>query len=638
MGKRCGLAVGLLVVLWSAVVVAAPGRALPRPATARSSDAGWLRADALWIAAEQGGAGAQAEERWRAAAEAFEQVAADAAVDATVRRESALVAVLAWRNAQEQGRDAGMVEVGRAEAPPPAPLTELDRRLIAAVDRYLALTPPPPADDVARVRFLRGVMYRRRHHTPEAVADLGAVAEGHRGSDVGELAVNLLLDLLVQARRYDEMAVWVDRVRADAPFLSGHPDMAARLALLKQQILRKRAEQLEKAGRDRGGRDAYGACGDAYREAFEIDPQASHGDELLYNAAICYELAGSASAALVLYGRVADAGRGSPLGRRALGRRGALSLRIARFADAADDGERAARQYAGEPDSRAQLADAAFLRVALGQLDRAERDLRLLSATSTASVPRTAEGLAGLAVAIARGHLERGQRRDAARVAALALSPRWIAGDPALGLAAAETAWEAACPVSPTSGLCLTPGSGRTAARDRALAATARARLQAIDLPRARLLLADAAFEEALALADAGAGRSGGTAKGAALQRAIARARDAYAALAGEPRDDVDIAAHARLGQLSLFLTGRSIAAPTRLGPARRGWPLATNPTAQTELETCRRLAIDRLHPTPWLPVCERNLAVLDALPPPDRELRPMPTATPPVDREPPQL
>lgn len=236
-------------------------------------------------------------ERWRAAARAFDAVAADTRVAEAVRAEAAWTAVLAWKNAlaidpRVKSRD----EHERFdEATTPMPLSIDDAGLVASLSRFLTLV--PTSIDAPGVRFARANLLRRYHHDDEALIDLRELITKHLDHEVGIYAVNLALDLLNRARRYDEMLAMVAMVRAD-PRLKD-TELAQRLRILQRQGLRFEAERAATAAERADDPAGYAQCAAAYEEASALDPRGADRDELTYNAGVCWLRANDPSRAEV---------------------------------------------------------------------------------------------------------------------------------------------------------------------------------------------------------------------------------------------------------------------------------------------------------------------------------------------------
>jgi len=117
-------------------------------------------------------------------------------------------------------------------------------------------------------------------------------------------------------------------------------------------------------------RGDYASCAAAFLRAFDIDSRQI-GDELLYDAGVCFEEDADVAHALDTFERLDRGYPRSKLRPRSLARRANLLAAVARFEEAADALEEYARLYGGEKDARDALSNAALYRRALGQSQRA---------------------------------------------------------------------------------------------------------------------------------------------------------------------------------------------------------------------------------------------------------------------------
>ena len=129
---------------------------------------------------------------------------------------------------------------------------------------------------------------------------------------------------------------------------------------------RKAAERLEQEARQSRDMGKYVACGQAYMDLYNVAPQSADGDELLYNAAVCYEEGRSIGVALQTYMLLQRYYPRSKITPRALARMGKLYGDIAQYDRAATALEEYATKYAGEKDAYDALSDAIAYRTALG--------------------------------------------------------------------------------------------------------------------------------------------------------------------------------------------------------------------------------------------------------------------------------
>lgn len=122
---------------------------------------------------------------------------------------------------------------------------------------------------------------------------------------------------------------------------------------------RQVAEQLELRG-DHSG------CAAAYLAIYESAPDADDADEVLYNAGVCHEDAGSIGRAIKTYRILVRRFPTSIRSKRALMRLGAASASIADYPTAAAAYEKYAKHFAGEKDAPNALLNALRFRMALG--------------------------------------------------------------------------------------------------------------------------------------------------------------------------------------------------------------------------------------------------------------------------------
>lgn len=156
------------------------------------------------------------------------------------------------------------------------------------------------------------------------------------------------------------IAIALVLVLAAAPARGGPVEEERAMAL---QLARRDGEEAERKG------DFLG-CAEAYLRAFDIDSRQV-GDELLYNAGVCFERNAEVDRALAAWRRLGAEFPRSRLRPRALARTGILLERVARYQEAADALEEYATLYGGEKDAREAMSDAARFRRALGQHRRA---------------------------------------------------------------------------------------------------------------------------------------------------------------------------------------------------------------------------------------------------------------------------
>ena len=352
------------------------------------------------------------------------------------------------------------------------------------------------------------------------------------------------------------------------------------------------AEAAEKDGIETKDPEAFERCALAYVEAARIaETEAPHHAPMgLYNAGVCFEHARSVTAALAMYGQLERAYPRDQLAQRAQARRANIYLRIGWYAEAAQELEAYARRWPGGDEASDALENALRLRAALGDEAAARKNGERWIALFGGKRPREAGEIALWLADHTREHgtLDGGVRayRDWLKRFGGRADRHVVAG---AYVALGRLQWDASCKAkgSPARGLCLaarrrdpeprcSAAPPAVATRDAALAGDAHATLvQAVRVAQAsgdeharliadmaRLLLADARLEAALAVEmPAPSVASGGalTPAGqkaiaswlAEWQRELADARRAYEELLRSPNVRVSVQAAGRIAWLT---------------------------------------------------------------------------------------
>ena len=140
-------------------------------------------------------------------------------------------------------------------------------------------------------------------------------------------------------------------------------------------------QQLAAAAEKSGEPADFVACGQAFFELYNQDPAAPGADEVLFDAASCFERGRSVTAALASYGMVVKSMPNSKLASSALARSGMLYEQIAWFDRAADRYEELAHKFAGDKEAIDLLLRAIQLRAALGNAAKQIDDTNYLIKT-----------------------------------------------------------------------------------------------------------------------------------------------------------------------------------------------------------------------------------------------------------------
>jgi len=588
-----------------------------------ATDPGLIAAEKAWTAAAGETDPARQVAAWEAAAVAFIKVVDAGGVAKGLQKDAAFAAILAWKNAlavdPRVARDAAPHQ-DFDRVPTAKPLDPRDQALIHAIEVYLTFSPAP--DEAASAKFLRANVLRRRDHLDKAIAGFLEIVELHRDHEVAEYAANLLLDAYNRLQRYDDLIALVARLRTDKAFLANKPDLAETISRIHRMVMRRGGDGLESKARATRDRAYYDQCGEAYLAVLaDSKVPASEAEELLYNAGVCFQEAGSVDRALATHQKLIKDHPRSRLAGRAMARVGAFAGQVGRYREAIDALEQYVERYPGEKDAAAAASDGVLYAVVVGDLVRAVHIADLAIARFGAKQPRI---VIEATLVVLEAQLAAGKRKEAlgrARGAANSGALQRL-GDPVTALRAGMAFASAACPVALVD--------DRRGLVARAVPAAIADEL--CPKPRDRALVAAAHARFALAgdRAAAGAAQATPIADHAArlaldleLESLLAKPKPAdvavdpvargYERLTQDSRAaDVRVAAHARLGTLHRHLGHRE--------------------AAVLALRACVTEARKTTAGSEWLARCERDLIVLKD---PDLDILPerlaRATASPPI-------
>jgi len=176
----------------------------------------YFYAELLWSRAET----VARTQAWQDTATAFTEVVKTGRVDAKLMRESAYAAVLGWNNALDVTPDPQPITKTRDVLPIP----DTTRKLLAAIDAYIAVIHDANDDDVIGVKFIAANTYRHYNHFAEAIALCHDILADHLEHENAEYAATLLVGMLDALGRYDEMDATIDALVANPVFLGGKSD------------------------------------------------------------------------------------------------------------------------------------------------------------------------------------------------------------------------------------------------------------------------------------------------------------------------------------------------------------------------------------------------------------------------------
>ena len=434
-------------------------------------------AELLWAGAEAEPDPRRQVERWAETGEAFAAVVDAGRAPRALLEESAWAGALAQIAANDVDPRRAPVEPDQAgpdAGPPPSP-RPIPARAQAMLDAFARFQRTVRTGrEVERVglRFLEANLYRRYHHHDEALPRFIEIVTKHPAHETAPFAANLLLDGLARLGRDDELARWVKRLHGDRVLLAAAPELGPRLDRLSIQVARKRAERLEATARRTGDLTAFVACGKAYTTIFNRDPEAEGSDQVLYNAAVCFEQGKSVGLAISMYRRLEDLEAAEPQVRaRGMARLGVAYAQVAFYQQAARTLEQYFDKYgatAGAHELKAAedaLGDAVFFHKGLGQDDQAIKATMKYIGHPRVTPTQRARAFFGLHAIYEKNGDDDGLVRHLRRY----LREFARAGDPGavvvahtkLGLAL----WRKSCPVASVDGSCVRVWRERAVAR-----------------------------------------------------------------------------------------------------------------------------------------------------------------------------
>ncbi len=507
---------------------------------ADAGEAGYYRAELAWVRADWERDARRQTARWQEAGAAFTAVVKGGRVTPALIKESADAAVRAWKNALDVDPRPKLAAAVTAagKVPPPTPIPDPERALLGAMADYATYVKDPRDPERIGMTFLQAEVYRRFHHYDEAIPRYVDLIEHHPGHETAYYAANLLLNLLVETGQTDQIVRWTGYFAAHPEFLAAGGDqdrgeLGRRVAEYEVIAGRERAERLEREARARGDLATFVACGAAYLDLFNRNPEAAKADELLWNAGLCFEQGRSLSTAIEAFTELRARFPASPQAAKALARLGAVYAQVAYYDRAAGMFEEYAKKYAGMGDAYDLMSDAVFYRKGAGQDDLAIADTTYFIKTFARRQPAVAAaaffGLGAIyekrgdrdaIVAHYRAYLQRHRDHGGA--------DKVIAAQARIG----QVLWEASCPVATVDGACVKVHRERAVAtRGRRLDVGVRTqcgpptKIKVTVVPRdpAKVKQSQAAFAAAIAAYEAHAGALGAEAKAARYWYAQAR-------------------------------------------------------------------------------------------------------------------
>ncbi len=489
----------------------------------------YFHAELLWSRAFAEKEARLATELWERASAAFTRVVTAGKVAPPMRKEAAYAAVLGWKNALDVDprprEQAGPIDDKVYDTiPKPRPIPDRELKMIAAFDLYITHVKDPRDDELIRIKFAKGNVYRRHDHHDRAIPLFNELLAKHRTHEVAEVTAQLLLDSYNRMHRHDEMLALAARLAEDAAFVDDKPELKRVLVKLRYQGMEKRAEAEAAKARASGDFGKWVACGQAYMAIYNSDPLREENDRVLHNAMVCFHQGKSIGLVFVAFELLEKYYPKSTHLAKALALVGKAYGDTASYDKAAAVLERYARKYAGEANAAQVMSEVVFFNKGLGDDARAIANTRFFVDTFGARQPdEAANAMFSLAsVYEKRGDtagLVRHLRAYLERFGAAGGADRRVIAHAKIG----QALWAASCPVALVDGACVrvvreraidTRASQRPADQTRCGDAT-RTRLTVVPRDARKVKEAMAAFAAASAEWTRAGGKTGGDELGA---------------------------------------------------------------------------------------------------------------------------
>ncbi|MCA9585436.1 MAG: tetratricopeptide repeat protein [Myxococcales bacterium] len=354
--------------------------------------------------------------------------------------EAAYAAVLCYQNIYDETHKGDAAKKGSGNLPgqkkddkkddaerlKPKEMTENQKGMITAFNRYICYIKPKPndaqgQDQLVEVKYARARTYFESQHWEEAAIGFRDIAMNNADRDVGIYAAQLYLESINVVGQHLGKPSCFDDMGNDVPkfielYCQGekatkNAEQCTILNKIQVDILRLKAEKLVQRADKGQGKDAlkdYEEGGKSYFEMFRKycqdpvsngqQPQAEKCDEIAYNGARAFQAARLVAKAITVRRALLAYDEklklNSPLARKATYEIGGNYQAIAVYELAADWYERFARMDPKAEEAPSALSDATLLRLGLGQEQEAIKDADLFQKNYGGKNPAKAAAIA----------------------------------------------------------------------------------------------------------------------------------------------------------------------------------------------------------------------------------------------------
>jgi len=292
---------------------------------------------------------------------------------------------------------------------PVIPYEEDEIKMLEAYERFenhAEVAAKAHPEEAPKILFHRARIMVDHNRFDEAQPVLEKLVEDYDGTVFSVWGGEMLLDLLTIA--------WADTGRATEAALEASNELEgvarsmlssklldhAEAARLRTQIPTllasigwRKAELFHEAAKSGEDPDGYEKCAQQYLDVYEEHDEHDRADELLFNAARCFEADFQVGHAIQARKALLQWHPESKLAKQTLREVGGNFHAIAFYSDAAERYEQYAERYEKDEFAGEALENAFLFRLGLGEQDRADEDLKRYEAMVRRKDPKRAAGI-----------------------------------------------------------------------------------------------------------------------------------------------------------------------------------------------------------------------------------------------------
>jgi tetratricopeptide (TPR) repeat protein len=313
-------------------------------------------------------------EKWEECAEYFLKVLS---IDSKGKytEEAAKAAVLSYRNLKkideakhvttaivvEDDKDKGKKKKTRADYPP-KPLSELDKKVLAAYEIYMKYL--PKGEKIVEVWYDYARTYYDYNEFDKAQPYFEKIVNERSDHYLAPYAGNLLLDILNLKEDYKSMKMYVDRFVKDPKMTEKDPEFAKIIQEIYEWNKFQYCGEFVK-------KEDWGPAGLCFHNFTEEFPSSTRMYEGIYNAAVGYEKAKKVGLAIKMREKLAETFPDKEYGEASLFVVAQLYMDLAVYSKVAEKFVDFATKHPHHKDACGALSNAALFMEGLGEYDKA---------------------------------------------------------------------------------------------------------------------------------------------------------------------------------------------------------------------------------------------------------------------------